>query len=480
MITGTALAGIALATPLSRLLARQADTPGRIAPTPYGPLAPAIDATTGLPLLRLPPGFSYASLGWTGDLMSDGTPTPPRHDGMAVVARKGENDFILVRNHEVGIGIPLGTDRTPRYDDFSLPGLVSGLGGGTTTLRVRNGQLVASHASLSGTTTNCAGGPTPWGSWLSCEERTVHGPLLGVKDHGYVFEVPGEGEASARPIRDMGRMDHEAVAVDAATGAVYLTEDNGDTSGFYRFLPCDTTPAVGALEKGGRLEMLKVRDVENADLRQAEAGAEFTVEWVPIDDPDALPESLVPALEGLLPTNGEGRSGPYLQGEALGAARFNRGEGCWAHEGVIYFVDTAGGAASKGAVWAYHPGASRLACLYASPSEVEADNPDNLTVRPGGGLLLCEDGGGEVMTDGRRRGTRLLGLGADGVVFAFAENNLLLEEGVTGRPLVEAGDHRGEEFAGACFDPSGRTLFVNIQTPGLTLAITGPWERGPI
>ncbi len=492
-----AAGGIALAGPFANLFAhsQKGYEPAHFRHGSYGPLFPSRDKTTGLELLKLPRGFSYRSTGWTGDLMSDGTLTPDRHDGMAVV--HGHREMMLIRNHERGASEPgsplprVGNAETPVYDPFEIPGVLSGLGGGTTALGFRGTRLVSSQAALAGTLTNCAGGMTPWGSWLTCEEVTIRGSLIGAKDHGYVFEVPAPelGAASAVPIQEMGFMSHEALAVDAHTGYVYLSEDNGPECGLYRFRPNRPWGGIGSLEQGGKLEMLKVAGEANADLRAAEFGDTFEVEWVPIEDPNADPESFEPPAPGFPPIGGAGKSGPYLQGESLGGAKFRRGEGCWYHRGVIYFVDTSGGAAQEGSVWALVPNRhgwghhrnryDRLKAIFVSPENAEANNPDNITVSPRGGILLCEDGGTHLDPDtGDVVGARLLGLNHDGNAFPFAENNMLLEEPIEGKPFIPPGDHRGREFAGATFSPRGSILYVNIQTPGVTFAITGPWRRG--
>jgi secreted PhoX family phosphatase len=170
-------------------------------------------------------------------------------------------------------------------------------------------------------------------------------------------------------------------------------------------------------------------------------GDVHTVAWVPVPEPDADPEGFASPGLGLPPIQGTGRSGPFLQGEAAGGATIARGEGCWYHRGVVYLVDTGGGAAGKGVVWALRPGRGgrppTLTALFVSPGEDTADNIDNITVSPRGGIVTCEDGGGKV-----------------------------------------AGDYRGIEFCGATFSPSGRYLFVNVQLPGVTFAITGPWAAG--
>ncbi|MEM8814602.1 MAG: alkaline phosphatase PhoX [Pseudomonadota bacterium] len=494
--TAAAAGGIALAGPLTELEARQV---GGYRPSPrhgYGELAPVPDDNTGLPLLKLPKGFRYESFGWTGDLMDDGTLTPDRHDGMAVIDVKWQRrrglELILMRNHERGATEPgnplpfIGNAETPIYDPFSAPGLIAGIGGGTSALSFSRGRFRGSHATLAGTLTNCAGGPTPWGSWLTCEEVTIRGSLIGALDHGYVYEVPSpaDGLASARPIVDMGFMDHEAVAVDPLRGHVYVTEDNGPHSGFYRFTPRRRCRRPGDLEAGGTLEMLKVTGQINTDLGDVRTGDTFDVEWVPIANPNADPELLVSPEPGVLPDiAGAGKSGPYLQGEALGGARFVRGEGCWYRYGIVYFVDTTGGAAGKGVVWAYQPSrrwpnCGHLKALFVSPDEATADNPDNITVSPRGGILVCEDGGGVSDNGQFVRGTRLIGINRDGSSYPFAENNMALDTAPEGRPFIAAADYRSSEFAGATFSPIGRYLFVNIQTPGVTFAIRGPWRRG--
>lgn len=487
--------GIALAAILHRLRASKLrdETREFQRESPYGHPRPTADRTTGLPLLMLPPDFSYASAGWSGDPMSDGHLTPDRHDGMTVVQVASGGEITLIRNHERGLMPPgsampfIGGPATPIYDSFVLPGQIAGNGGGTTALRFREGTLIDARATLAGTLVNCSGGPTGFGSWLSCEEIVLRGSLLGARDHGYVFEVPAPelGPASARPIRDMGLMRHEAAARDPATGRVYLTEDNDSHSGFYRFTPHDRAARVGALEAGGQLAMLKVVERDNADLTAPDMGASFAVEWVPIPDPAADPERLEAPVPGLPKVRGAGKSGPFLQGEARGAACFSRGEGCQYHQGVIYMVDTGGGAAAAGAVWAYQDQPAQgndrgtLTAIFVAPNEATADNPDNIAISPRGGLLLCEDGSGRDHAN-EVAGNRLLGLDAAGRTFAFAENNLVLAGAPPARPWVAPGDYRRVEFTGACFDPSGRWLFVNIQTPGVTFAITGPWERGTL
>lgn len=442
---------------------------------PYGEPVPAIDQSSGLPLLRLPPDFTYRSFGWAGDPMLGGSPTPSNHDGMAVVQvlDNRSRDIVLVRNHEVAFGPNIGGPAGPLYDPSVVFGLT--LGGGTTTLVFRRGEWVSAQPSLGGTVGNCAGGPTPWGSWLTCEETISDGRPQGALIHGWVFEVPAPslGPASAVPITDMGLFKHEAVAIDPRTGFAYETEDNSPNSGLYRYRPNDLSGRIGSFEAGGTLEMLKVVGTAGADLRGAFAGETYEVEWAAIPDPALLPDDAV----GVILYSGP--SGPYRQGSDNGGARFARLEGCWYDSGSIWFVDTSGGAMGSGALWRYEPpettGGShgRLTAVYVAEGRPGGDNPDNVTVSPRGGLVLCEDGG-------NADGTRLLGVTPDGVSFTFAVSQIEFASSPPGRPAIAAGNYRSIEFAGACFDPTGRWLFVNNYNPGITFAISGPWARGPL
>ena len=443
----------------------------------YGPLRRTRARNTGEELLALPAGFTYTVFGVTGSTMSDGNPTPVSHDGMAAFPGPDRGTVRLIRNHEVRTapGTPMGRVYVPgsqRYDELGVAG--------TTTLDVdpQTGRVLRDFVSLNGTIVNCAGGMMLGGvGWLTCEETTA-GPRQGwSRKHGYVFEVPLRGPepgrpAASGPITAMGRFSHEAVAVDPATGFVYETEDDsGKPNGFFRFRPA----VPRNLSAGGVLEMLKIRGRPGYDTREGQRmGARLPVEWVRIPDPD-------PDLEG-------GAATVTQQGLAQGAAKFNRLEGCWHGDGSIFFNSTSGGDAKNGdrpnadgyvegygQVWQYIPDrdGGTLVLVYESPGRKALDSPDNLVFTPRGGIVLCEDDASSADQDthplapGLTNVNRLIGLDPGGEPFEFAVN--ITDD---------------SEFAGACFSPDGKTMFVNTfgggGSPGRTYAIRGPWPSGPL
>lgn len=399
----------------------------------YGPLSPVRDLATGLELLQLPRGFEYISHGWTNDIMGDGVATPSAHDGMGAY-RYG--DLVhLVRNHERGAA-PAFTE--PAYNPEA--------GGGTSTLVFDPvaGKFLESYGSLGGTIRNCAGGTTPWGTWLTCEE--TFGSTAGVR-HGYVFEVASAGKGSPVPYTAMGRFNHEAAAVDPVTGYVYETEDRGDAA-LYRFVP----NVPGDLAQGGRLEAMKIGEA-GYDTRADGEKVYGKVGWVTIDEPDPATDTV------------------RYEAQGKGAAVFGRLEGAWYGNERIYVLTTNGGPAGQGQVFELDPATDEFRVLFASPSAEVLNAPDNMCVSPRGGLVLCEDGSGTEYVHG---------LTTEGEIFRFAANNVDLRNG-TGGKHVEAADYRGSEWAGSVFEPSqGSWLFLNIQTPGITLAITGPWRQGAL
>ena len=227
---GISVAGLAtLSGPLQGIFARGALAVGSTGVAAnnggYGPLMPIPDETDGVVRLHLPEGFEYRSITPTGTPMDDGVLTPGRHDGMAAF-NAGPSRYRLVRNHEVNGPVGAFGDPSKAYHPVA--------GGGTTTLEVnRHATKVDSWVSCNGTQMNCAGGATPWGTWITCEE-TVNGPDVGndftggdnsrlQRKHGYVFEVPASWDAREHqkpvPIRSAGRFAHQAVDTTRARGS---------------------------------------------------------------------------------------------------------------------------------------------------------------------------------------------------------------------------------------------------------------------
>jgi uncharacterized protein len=508
MLKGSAALMAAGATgALTSLHARQMEAaasgdPSRLAPVTsrYGVPVPTNDLSTGLPLLMLPPGFRYHSFGWSGDMMDDGQPVPDRHDGMAVVLPKrlGFGVFgglfdqfidsiplVLIRNHERGLTTPFNASATYDAGDITIGSTTGKAGGGTTNLWVRGGRLMRQEASLAGTAVNCAGGLTPWGTWLTCEEIKTDVISSEGKKHGYVFEVhPKAAFTRAEPIVAMGRFSHEAVAIDPRTGYVYLTEDDRNKSGLYRFIPSNPHGRYGSLHYGGRLQAARVKGQPNVDLIVANMGDEYQIEWVDIVDPDADTAQII----GLPDVSATDRvSGCFAQAWGQGALRMSRGEGIWYSRGQMFIVDTSTGVdetgrrgRGDGSVWTLDLRSMRLKAIFVSGNSLAANNPDNVTVSPRGGVLLCEDGGNSEDTLGP--GARLVGLTRRGESFYFAKNNITLDAAqvAAAGKNIAPDDYRDSEFCGACWDPFGRWLFVNAQSPGITFAITGPWLRGEL
>jgi secreted PhoX family phosphatase len=413
----------------------------------------------GLPLL-IPARFTLQKLSEAGDPLAGGGAgtVPNAHDGMAAFAA-ANGRIRLVRNHEIRDGARAGSHIGTRpYDPFAPSGCTTIE---LTVDRVTGAPTVEREfVSIGGTFVNCAGGPTPWGSWLTCEETTA-GPRNGfARKHGYIFEVPADLDEEVDPVpyRNMGRFVHEAVAIDPRNGYAYETEDDGNNSGFYRYVPA----VPGTLGAGGKLQMLVVKGRPNLNTTGVTvAGTASPVippfmplmaEWVDIDDPDPDLESGAPKV--------------FAQGFAKGGARFARLEGAWWRDDSVFFNATSGGRAGAGQVWQYRPltdDTGQLVLVFESPSREVLDSPDNICVSPRGGVVICEDGGGTQY---------LRGLTRDGRIFDLVRS---------------AGN--ASEFAGACFSPDGRILFFNQQgstssstsgARGVTYALRGPWEEGAL
>ncbi|MFC5003224.1 alkaline phosphatase PhoX [Dactylosporangium cerinum] len=423
----------------------------------YGPLKPAGRE------LALPAGFSYRTFGAAGTRMNDGLVTPGCHDGQALFAA-GRGRVRLIRNHELDLDIPGVTRRAlgPRdaYDRAAPAGCTSSL------YDIAAGRLVESFLVLNGTLSNCSGAPTPWGSWLTCEETTDGVGAGYEKPHGYVFEVPADarGPVSPVPLKAMGRFEHETAPVDPRTGIVYMTEDNGDPGdGFYRFVPNRT----GRLAAGGRLQMLAVTGDKDYDTATGQrVGEVLDTHWVDIDEPD--------------PTDAEDNPGAvYSQGRARGGCRFLGLEGsAWADGGVT-FVASEAGDGGNGQVWRYVPdGHDRgtLQLLFESPNPKTLNQPDTVAVAPDGTILLAEDGDGED-EDGGDNWLRVLTPSGGIANLARVIEPLDLHYW-NPEDFPNPGPTGASELAGAAFTADGRHLFINVQYPGVTCVITGPWHNG--
>ncbi|MFC3078190.1 alkaline phosphatase PhoX [Phenylobacterium terrae] len=424
----------------------------------YGPLRKDPNG-----IFDLPEGFAYRVVSQAGETMDDGLYVPHKADGMACVPLGGSR-VALLRNHELkatdinfgpaGVGRRL-IDRIDKSKAFDLDADGHPLPGGVTTIvyDVARRRRVSQHLSLTGTAVNCAGGATPWGSWLSCEENIQQAGTGVGKNHGWVFEVPARarGLVEARPLTGLGRFQHEAAAIDPRTGVVYLTEDSFDHLGlFYRFLPNDRR----RLEAGGRLQALGLREApEGCDVRNFKGQP---VTW----RPGEVKEAVWIDVEG--PDNPDGDL--RLRGHKAGAAFVGRGEGVFFGHDAVYFTCTSSGPSQNGQILRYVPSPhegqpgekdepGRLHLFVEPADDKVLDFADNLAIAPWGHIYACEDRYSE--TDRNH----LKALTPEGKVYTV------------GRNVFEG----NAELAGVCFSPDGSTCFVNIYWPGITLAITGPW-----
>jgi secreted PhoX family phosphatase len=435
-------------------------TPSRASDAKIGPLR-----TDPAGMLDLPEGYDYKIVSRAGELMSDGLLVPHAHDGMA--AFTGEDGrIILVCNHELEPAYfsRSAFAKTSRDLPDALRSRVYDTGGGKTpgaggtTTSIYNpgtGQTELQFLSLAGTELNCAGGPTPWGSWLSCEE-CFESPGTGwsvariinrERSHGYVFEVPAahKGLVEPIPIRAMGKFEHEAAAVHRATGIVYMTEDRHHSL-FYRYIP----DVPGKLHEGGQLQALAIGDQpafrthnwsQEPDML---TGDVLQTRWIDLDDVEPQDNNL------------------RLRGAIDGAATFARGEGLCVAGDRFVFTCTIGGPARLGQVFSYKPSPfegqsaeqdspGELSLIAEASQESILRNADNLTMAPWGDLIICEDTASHC---------GLIGIRPDGSQYQLADNA-----------------HSNSELAGVCFSPDGQTMFINIQYPGTTLAISGPFPE---
>lgn len=417
----------------------------------YGPLLPDPAG-----VLDLPASFRYARLQHAGEPMADGHRVPGRFDGMCCHAR-GDR-WVLLRNHELSDrawvdrqatqGEPIPEDRIPAWGETA--GVVDRARfGGVTRVeldpralrRVLAGKaahpVLDTRLVLAGTDLNCAGGPVP-GGWVSCEESHAAG-------HGWAWLVPVDARspADARRLDAWGRFRHEAIAL-GPDGTVHLTED--DPQGlFYRFVPADPADPFSP----GRLQALAlpVAQTHASGVEVVRPGDRWPARWVDIPDPTAAERRCLD------------------QGKALGATPFFRSEGVVTDGETVWWVASTAGPAGAGQLWALDLATDTVRLELQVTDRAVLSMPDNLVLAPWGDLLLCED------NYDRKDGVthqHLRGLGVDGRLYALARNARVAPGDAEAAP--------GDEFAGACFSPDGRVLFVNLQgAADETLAITGPW-----
>lgn len=426
----------------------------------YGPVLPD---RSPRPIIDLPQGFQYRVLMERGDTLSNGDPRPGLADGMAAFPLSGGRT-LLVMNHENSYRSTANTIPVNLGDSYDPEAA-----GGTTALVITPDVRVEyAYATSAGTVRNCAGGPTPWGTWITCEE-TEHVPgmpnIPATQRHGYAFEVLPHTPSGAGPqqvrLAGFGRFNREAAAIDPATGIAYLSEDNARGL-LYRFVPEGYRPSsFGAYTRGGHLEALRIEQLGDTTSR-VPGQRPFRVGWVVIDDPDALE---VPTRE---------------QGAAKGATIFSRGEGMWYAGGAIYFTATSGGGLEAGQIWRYVPSTGMVELFYESYDRAEMEAPDNVTIHPtSGDMYVCEDGPG---TDLLRVVT------PEGASYPFARVALSPEDprhkggpGITDTvgevPGTPPDGRMDGEDAGVCFSPNGQVMFFNIQAPSMTIAVWGPFRQ---
>ena len=410
-------------------------------------------------LLALPPGFSYRIVTKSGvSTTADGVVAPDDPDANGVFTNGSGST--LVTNHEIGgsetFGVPV------------LPGLTydPGARGGTSNIEVDpDGNRLVQYTSVAGTHNNCAGGITPWRTWLTCEETEQRRGGRFQADHGYVFEVdPTSQEAnlgkSPVPLKFLGRFAHEAVAVDPHSHVIYETEDAGGPNGlFFRWLPpTGFTGGKGSLRElaegpngatAGRLQAMSCsrgsRHIPDLSLA-TQPGTRYTVQWADVPDRDATTVAVRRQFSDDQVSRSRKLEGQWwADGGAYFVASFARNSdgSVNEHDGQVWFYDPASETVTLKTIFGVNPDPAADADNY--------DGPDNITVSPYGGVILAEDGEGL---------SHLVGVTDEGKSYPLARNEM-----------------NESEFCGPAFSADGKILFVNIQSPGHVLAITGPWGR---
>jgi len=418
-------------------------------------------------ILSLPGGFTAKVISRAGDVMDDGLLTPAMAYGMGAFA-SGQDNVILVRNHRIPPGsdsagafgknnINLRRMEKGRVYDDSV-GDIACLGGVTTLVYDEKKQApVQEFLNMTGTINNGCGGATKWNTWVSCENSSLRKGDLdkqnedGVlqQDHGYAFEVSAStamGQTKEPvPIRSMGRFKRNALLFHPSAPVAYQTEDeiNGV---MYRYL----LPEEGKLSEGGKLQAMVIKNWPSADTRNWEClkspkfpmHQQFDVEWIDLDDPQSPNDDL------------------RMRAWKSGAARFSSAAGIWRHKDQIFIAGSSGGKRGGGQVFRYIPSVDE-----GRPKEKGAKielifEPNDLSVLQNGyGLIVSP--WGDILLSERGQDARITGLTPKGQTYPLAQNIA----------------YRGSEIGGLVFSPAGKTLFVSIPHPGVTLAITGPWIK---
>ena len=444
--SGALGAGIAFSGALSELFTGTAAAQGTGGSSGYGPLVPDPDG-----VLDLPKGFTYKILSREGDKLKSGEGKVPSNcDGMAAFAGKGST--WLVRNHENRMD---AKNAVPAVDGLTYD--PEALGGCTAIELDRDHKVLQERVAIAGTSTNCAGGHSLWGTWLTCEETEFKAGEEGyTKDHGFIFEVGFSKNAptSTEPLTAMGRFQHEAIAFDPRNGVVYETEDAFEKPFglFYRFLPEKPLGGYGSLHAGGKLQAMRVPDVPDLSVVQ-EPGTVFeNIEWVDVPDPLAKETAI--------------RFQDFGKGGITHAQKL---EGCYWGGKSVYFVSSyakseEGSQADHfGQIWRYDPKRKNLTLVIVFGPDTDVnlpgEEPDNICLAPSGGLMVCEDGEGA---------QHVFGLTKQGAVYPMARNRQNI--GTESEPAWG-------EFAGVTFSPDNSTMFFNCYDPGTTFAVTGPWQH---
>lgn len=438
----------------------------------HKPFPPLKDDPKGI--LALPAGFRYTIVTETGSTKLDHGQglTPSSHDGMAVFDA-GRNRYTLIQNHEIKPGAEYGVPNVKGtvYD----PGARNG-GGCTVITTDRSGRNYGEFVGISGTSTNCSGGPTPWDTWLTCEETEnkagetwTSGDQKGVyqKDHGYVFEVTSDGKSDPRPIKCFGRYAHEALAIDKHRTSVYLSEDAGGPNGLFYRWSAPRGVKLGrnmltrlAPDAGTLAAMAIIMDdgsvlPDVAYLTSAQMGRPFPVKWITVPDRDARTKPVRQQFTDGQVTRGKKFEGVWGTDEGVyvvNSYAFNEGDlptDAVPHDGMVWFYNYREQTIQLVTYFPHQ--ATAVSGDAAKYNDLTFDGPDNVSVTPWGSLVLAEDGAGA---------SHVLSAFPGGPTYAIARNQL-----------------NDSEFCGPTFTEDGKVLFVNMQNPGLTLAITGPWEE---